>query len=510
MRRLPLLLAAAVLAGGGAVAGLRLAHAPGWTEAELALVRSLSLEALPPLPPDPSNRVADDPRAAALGRVLFFDTRLSANGEVACATCHLPDRQFQDDLPLGQGVGTTSRRTMPIAGMAYAPFLFWDGRKDSLWAQALGPLESAVEHGGDRTRYAHLVADLYAAEYEAVFGPLPDLAALPLRAGPVADPAAAAAWEALSEDKREIVNRVFANIGKAIASYERTILPSETRFDSWVASEDFPAPGFLSEDEIAGLRMFVGEGECINCHNGPLLTDNHFHNTGVPAVPGLPNDLGRAAGVRLVQEDPLNCLGPYSDAEPEQCAELRFVADAGEELMRAYKPPSLRGAASRPPYMHAGQIGTLDEVLAHYAKAPATPEGHSELRPKTLTEKERAQIIAFLATLDPSWPRRSRSPRRNPEPLADCRDCDECQRRNATSTSPRARPVRRRSEEELQRRLMNQVKNYNGCQDLQLTSFGRRLGLAAAHRAAPAHRHHPASCRRGRKRPSCHLRRVRP
>jgi cytochrome c peroxidase len=349
--------------------------------------------------------VADDLRAAELGRALFFDTRLSANGEVACATCHLPERQFQDDLPLGRGVGTTARRTMPIAGAAYAPFLFWDGRKDSLWAQALGPLESSVEHGGDRTQYARQIADHHAAEYEAVFGPLPDLEGLPPHAAPVDDLAAAAAWEALPGERREAVNAVFANIGKAIAAYERTILPTETRFDRWVSSEDFPGPGLLSEDEIAGLRLFLGEGECVNCHNGPLLTDSHFHNTGGPAAPGLPADSGRAAGVRLVQQDPFNCLGLYSDAEPEQCVELRFLADANEELLRAFKPPSLRGVASRPPYMHAGQIATLEEVLAHYANAPEAPEGHSELRPKNLTDKERAQIIAFLATLDPIAPK---------------------------------------------------------------------------------------------------------
>ena len=96
--------------------------------------------------------------------------------------------------------------------------------------------------------------------------------------------------------------------------------PSETRFDAWVASEKFPRVGLLSEDEIAGLRLFLGEGECVNCHNGPLLTDNHFHNTGVP---GLPEDLGRASGAVLVRQDPFNCLGAFSDAAPEQCAELR-------------------------------------------------------------------------------------------------------------------------------------------------------------------------------------------
>jgi cytochrome c peroxidase len=173
-----------------------------------------------------------------------------------------------------------------------------------------------------------------------------------------------------------------------------------------------PRAGILSEQEIAGLRLFIGEGQCINCHNGPLLTDNHFHNTGVPAVPDLPEDSGRADGARLVLEDEFNCLGPYSDAEPEDCDELRFMSAEGHELLRAFKTPSLRGAATRPPYMHAGQIETLEEVLDHYASAPEAPAGHSELRPLELTEEERAQLVAFLATIiqarrikDKSWRR---------------------------------------------------------------------------------------------------------
>lgn len=402
MRRFSIL-ATTVLALAGVAAG-HFYHAaqPALSGEEMALASSLSLAALPPLAPDPSNHVADDPVAADLGRAIFFDVRFSANGKVACATCHLPDRQFQDDLPRAQGVGTTGRRTMPIAGMAYAPFLFWDGRKDSLWAQALGPLESAVEHGGDRTQYARLIVANYAAPYEALFGPLPDLSSLPDHAGPVADPAAAAAWDDMPEAKRDAVTSVFANMGKAIAAYERTILPMQTRFDAWVASPEFPQTGILSDDEIAGLRLFVGKGECVNCHNGPLLTDNHFHNTGVPAAEGLPDDMGRAEGARLVLADAFNCLGPYSDAAPEDCAELRFMAAPGHDALRAFKTPSLRGAASRAPYMHAGQIATLADVLAHYAAAPAAPDGHSELRPKTLSDEETAQLIAFIASLDPA------------------------------------------------------------------------------------------------------------
>jgi cytochrome c peroxidase len=113
-----------------------------WTAEEVAQLKSLSLVELGPAPADPTNRVADDPRAAEFGRKLFFDRRLSANGQVSCATCHIPEKTFQDGMPLAKGVGVTNRRTMPIGGMAHSPFLFWDGRKDGLWAQALGPLES--------------------------------------------------------------------------------------------------------------------------------------------------------------------------------------------------------------------------------------------------------------------------------------------------------------------------------------------------------------------------------
>jgi len=389
-------LGALVMAPGSSAA------VPEWSVEEQDLIASLSLSELGPLPSDPSNRVADDPRAVELGRAIFSDTRFSANGAVSCASCHLPDRQFQDDLPLGRGVGRTGRRTMPIAGMAYSPFLFWDGRKDSLWSQALGPMESPVEHGGDRTQYAHLMAAAYREPYEALFGALPDLDHLPRRAGPVADPAARAAWEMMRERDRRAVSVVFANIGKSIAAFERTIKPVPTRFDAYAASLSTGAgDDILKDDEIAGLRLFIGKGECVNCHNGPLLSDNHFHNTGVAAAPGAPADVGRAAGALLVRDDPFNCIGTFSDAAPEDCAELRFMVIGGPDDPGAFNTPSLRGAASRAPYMHAGQFETLDAVLRHYQAAPQAQIGRSELRPLNMSETELHQIAAFLATLEP-------------------------------------------------------------------------------------------------------------
>lgn len=396
-------LLALVLPSAAAVYGFT-AGGGRWSAEERAKLRSLSLASLGPVPADASNRYADDPGAAALGHQLFFDTRLSSTGRVACATCHLPAQHFQDGRPLAEGVGTTARRTMPVAGTAHSPWQFWDGRADSQWGQALGPLESAVEHGGDRTQYAHLVAAEYRETYEAVFGRLPDLGGLPRHAGPVTDTARAAAWLRIPAARREDVSRVYANIGKAIAAYERRIGFAPARFDRYVEAELAGRPhtpeSALSRDEEAGLRLFIGKASCVNCHNGALLTDNSFHNTGVPLpAAALPPDSGRATGVRQALAGEFNCTGRYSDAKPEDCQELRFAVTEGEALVRAYKTPSLRNVAERAPYMHAGQLATLADVVAHYDRAAAAPFGHSELKPLHLSQRERRQIEAFLHTL---------------------------------------------------------------------------------------------------------------
>jgi cytochrome c peroxidase len=375
-----------------------------WTPEQLATLHSLSIRSLEPLGADPSNRYADDPRAAALGRDLFFDTRLSGNGKVSCATCHVATRDFQDGKPLADGVGRTARRTMPIAGTAHSPWMFWDGRTDSQWAQALGPLESAVEHGGSRAQYAHVVAEQYRERYEAVFGQMPDLTGAPRHAGPVADTASRGAWERMPSEARDQISRVYANIGKAIAAYERRIEPGVARFDRYVdaelAGERHVPDNSLTNDEEAGLRLFIGRARCVTCHNGARLTDDHFHNTGVPASSAaLPADSGRAVGARQVVAGEFNCTSRYSDAKPEDCEELRFAVTSGPELVRAYKTPSLRNVVSRAPYMHAGQIASLDEVIAHYAAAPAAPFGHSELQPVRLSPNDRRQLLAFLGAL---------------------------------------------------------------------------------------------------------------
>lgn len=377
-----------------------------WSEDELATLRSLSLAALKPLPPDPSNRVADDPAAAALGERIFFDASFSGNGAVSCASCHMPEFHFTDARPFGVGMGTIPLNTMTLIGASYSPWQTWNGQNDSQWSQALIPLENPLEHGGNRTQYAHIIADHYAAEYEAIFGPLPDLAdkrRFPPNAGPVDNVAAAIAWEGMAPEDREAVNRVFANMGKALAAFERTLLPKPTRFDQYVASlnergQPQGAP-ILTDDEIAGVGIFLGAGQCINCHNGPRFTNDAFHNTAVPGAPGYPLKRGRIEGAMRVQADIFNCLGPYSDAAPEACTELRFMLIDEASQLGSMKTPTLRNVAETAPYMHTGQFATLADVVEHYNGGGYTLQGHNELEPLNLTEEQARQLEAFLHTL---------------------------------------------------------------------------------------------------------------
>ena len=374
-----------------------------FSDAEKKTIASLGLSALPPLKPDTTNRFADVPAAAALGSTLFFDQGMSRDGTVSCSTCHKIDRQFQDDLPQAVGVGHTNRRTMPLAGVARDPWFFWDGRRDSLWAQALTPLENPLEQAGNRAAYAHYIKARFGERYERIFGPLPDFSGMPLNASPLGNDAEKAAWNAMSGAQRDAINGVYANIGKAIAAFERSIEPAPTRFDRFaldlVTGAEPKGDAGFSQEEILGLKLFIGKANCVTCHDGPLFTDNSFHNTGVPPVADLPPDRGRIDAVAQVEADPFNCLGAFRDGDAGACGELRFMVKDGPQLVRAYKTPSLRGAATRPPYMHAGQFSSLDEVVAHYAKAAPSVEVTSEIHPLDLSDRERAALVAFLKTL---------------------------------------------------------------------------------------------------------------
>jgi cytochrome c peroxidase len=376
-----------------------------WSDSEVAALQSLWIGSLPPLPPDPTNQFSTNERAADLGQKIFFDPRFSRGGRVSCSTCHIVEQMFTDGRALAFGSNIHTRNTPTIIGSAYSPWMFHDGRADSQWAQVLATMENDVEHGGSRGQYALVLYEFYREEYEALFGPMPDLSdpeRFPPRAGPVLEEKALHGWQQMTPEDRIIVTEIYVNLSKAVAAYQRLMVPGPSRFDQYVQAllegNDSARRAALSADEVAGARIFIGQGQCILCHNGPLFTNNTFHNTGTPGVsPGE----GRAAAILPLLSSEFNCQGPYSDvADPERCVELRFLKTDGHELLGAFRTPTLRNIQQTAPYFHAGQMETLREVLEFYNQPTPAVEGHNELRPLNLTERELQQLEAFLTTLN--------------------------------------------------------------------------------------------------------------
>jgi cytochrome c peroxidase len=386
-----------------------------WNVRQLATLRSLSLTALAALPADPSNAVADDPRAARFGEALFFDPRLSANGQVSCASCHKPQHAFADTTTVSTGIGTTRRNAPGLRGAAWQQWFYWDGRRDSQWAQALAPLEHADEHGLSRVEVVQVIArdEGYRRAYGQLFAeplpPLEDEVRFARHASPLGGEGARAAWAAMDADDREWINRAFAGAGKVLAAFQRTLRPWPSRFDAYVAAldaGDMSGGGHLNAQEQRGLALFIGErAQCTRCHNGPRLSNGEFKNIGLVRREDPVPDAGRLAAVREVRGDPFNCLGSYSDADPEACAELTFMKTAGSDLLAAFRVPSLRDVGRTAPYMHDGRFPTLEAVIGHYVAAPQQVFGHQELEPLRLNADEIRELLAFLRALDGIEPR---------------------------------------------------------------------------------------------------------
>jgi cytochrome c peroxidase len=367
-------------------------------------------------PSDPTNAFADSAPAAALGQFLFFDQRLSANGEVACASCHQPARGFSDGRKLAKGLAGGTRNTPTLLNVGFNHWFFWDGRADSLWSQALQPLERPREGGGNRLRIAHLVAadPLLSTAYQEVFGPLPPLAdsgRFPAHARPDPDPQSptARSWQAMAPSDRAAVNRVFSNLGKALEAYERKLVSGASPFDTYaegLRAGDPQKQAALSPAAVRGLNLFVGAANCALCHTGPALSDGEFHDLGLPLLPGAEEDRGRAAGLAALRADVFNAAGPFSD-DPTSAAKrrLEFLPPPQSQL-GAFKTPTLRNVALTAPYMHDGRFATLPQVVEFYAQGRAashgrlvgTREATLNLVPR-LTPAQSADLVAFLEAL---------------------------------------------------------------------------------------------------------------
>lgn len=351
---------------------------------DVEVKRFLQHSPLPPPPANETNAYADDPRAAELGQALFFDHRLSKDGTVACATCHQPEKSFTDGRALSRGVGEGRRHTPSLWNVAYNRWLFWDGRADSLWSQALGPIEDPQEMAGSReAAVAAVRADPHLrGAYESVFGPLP------------ADGAA-----------RVELNRAFANLGKAIEAYERRIVSRRSAFDVFVEgwrTDDAAKQAALPPAARRGLKLFVGRGGCRACHTGPAFTDGEFHATQLPQAAGAV-DPGRLEGIDRLRADEFGAVGAFSDrTDGPRAQHVRFLSRP-QHALGQFKTPTLRNVVLTPPYMHAGQLRTLRDVLAHYSSREPKPDAgaHEEtaLQPLSLTPEETADLLAFLESL---------------------------------------------------------------------------------------------------------------
>jgi cytochrome c peroxidase len=355
-----------------------------FSDDEVKRILNMSPKGGPELPDEPSNAYADDQGAAKLGQFLFFDERLSGNGEVACATCHAPDKGFADGAKLATGIGETPRHAPTVLNAAFNRWQFWDGRTDSLWAQALQPLEAGPEHGTNRLQIVHLVAEDadYHMAYENVFGALADFSdrqRFPAHARPIPndpDHPENQAWMAMAEQDRTAVTQVYANIGKAIGAYERKLVSLDAPFDEFAQGlREDNATKMEAIDSAAkeGLKLYLGEGQCDLCHSGAMLTNFEFHNLGVGARDWLSEDEGRIAGADQLDREEFSAAGEFSDSTDTLHPSLTFMRRGEFRQTGAFKTPTLRNIARTAPYMHGGQFSSLSEVLQFYADLQEDP-----------------------------------------------------------------------------------------------------------------------------------------
>jgi cytochrome c peroxidase len=428
-------------------------------EAQLrALASSLRLRQEPEF-------TAFERQAAHLGRQFFFDTRFSKGQKIACFSCHQPARDFTDGRATALGLSQVARHTPSLVNSYAQNWFFWDGRADSLAAQVQGPLEASAEHGFDRGQVAQVLWQHYRAPLEALFGPWPseliDLLDNPtpfvahppqpkielplslahyalstisstkiqsrwIQAGadkgmapqkyfasyfvPMAEPQEAAVqrYLTLAPSQQQALDQLFYRFSWAIAQYQRGLVARHSPFDRFVdrleGSDEPPqtlmGEGF-SEQAWQGFQIFAVSG-CANCHAGPLLSDQQFHNIGLEQR-GEELDLGRAVGLLGAKADRFSCKGRF---EPlmigESCAELDFLRLDLYENVGAFKTPSLRNLERTAPYMHDGRFASLAEVLHHYNTLETEPAiGHRDesLVPLRLDARHLEQLEAFLRSL---------------------------------------------------------------------------------------------------------------
>mgnify|MGYP002382283072 CR=1 FL=1 len=336
-----------------------------FTREQRDMLAAMTLPGAPPA--DPTNEFGDSAAAAALGKQLFFDKGLSPSGNFACSSCHDKDKIFTDALPQSEGVGKVDRNAPTVALASHQRWQFWDGRADTLWMQALGPFEDAKETGSSRLFVAHQVAARYKTAYEAAFAkyPLPDMSDT-ARFPPQGKPGVPV-YDAMAPADKDAVTRVYVNVGKAVAAYERSLRVQANALDRYNSGEKTA----LTDAEKLGAQFFFKLG-CAQCHWGPRLTDDAFHVVRFPT--GRQDgaaDRGRIDGVGKLLAAEFNSRSKWSDAPASGDRILR--AFDGPATLGAFKTPTLRGVDRSAPFGHGGNLTTLLAVAENYGKQGLDP-----------------------------------------------------------------------------------------------------------------------------------------
>lgn len=319
------------------------------------------------LPPRPYLST-DNPSAIELGERLFFDRQLSIDGNTACVTCHNPSDAFTDRRTTGIGnTGRRGTRNVPsLINIAYAPNLFWDGRRATLEEQALDPFLNPLEQGlkdldeliakvRAQPIYCELFAQAYATKCQAITPTL---------------------------------------IARSLSEYERTLSFGDSRFDRYFFQKDRQA---LNSSEIRGLGLFRSRAHCDTCHtigdDGALFSDFEFHGLGI-SFEDTVHEIGAAA--TYVSSVPIETLGRNLILrDPVVSALGRFNVTKRPQDIGKFKTPSLRNVALTAPYMHAGSLAILEDALnqeIYYRVSEST-------RPVILTPSEKSDLLAFLRSL---------------------------------------------------------------------------------------------------------------
>ncbi|HXZ85873.1 MAG TPA: cytochrome c peroxidase [Myxococcota bacterium] len=311
------------------------------------------------------------PARVALGRRLFFETRLSADGTVACATCHDVSRGFADQRPVSEGIrGQLGRRNAPtVMNATFFTSQFWDGRAPLLEDQAKLPIVNPIEMGmpsGDAA-VANIAADAsYTKMFQDAYGSAPN----------------------------------YADVGRAIASYERTLVFLDAPFDRW---RDGDAKA-MSADAVKGFALFQGKARCVSCHPineaSPIGSDNRFHNIGVSARHQDFEALAKRALDELAKSgDPEHAIDRLA-LETDMSELGRFVVTRNRSDIGAFKTQQLRNVGLTAPYMHDGSMQTLWDVVDHYNRGgEANPYLDGGIEPLALSAPEIDQLVAFLFAL---------------------------------------------------------------------------------------------------------------